>query len=117
MTLHQKTVSNIPVNVLGVSFNADFSSENIHKTYKASSKCMNSIESDSILPIKCLFLRQVPWLEVASSHSISLFRGLLTYSRDKLQYILNTLASIVTNSRKFAHVTFILKRVHWQSVE
>ena len=47
----------------------------------------------------------------------SLFRGLSCLNLDKLQSIQNTLARIVTNHRKYAHVTPILKQLHWLPVK
>ena len=47
----------------------------------------------------------------------SLFRGLSCSSQHKLQSIQNTLARIVTNHRKYAHVTPILKQLHWLPVK
>ena len=47
----------------------------------------------------------------------SLFRGLLCFNQHKLQSIQNTLARIVTNHRKYAHVTPILKQLHWLPVK
>ena len=44
----------------------------------------------------------------------SLFRGLSCF---KLQSIQNTLARIVTNHRKYAHVTPILKQLNWLPVK
>ena len=43
----------------------------------------------------------------------SLFRSLSFFNLHKLQSIQNTLAHIVTNHRKYAHVTPILKQLHW----
>ena len=43
----------------------------------------------------------------------SLFRGLSGFNQHKLQSIQNTLARIVTNHRKYAHVTPILQKLHW----
>ena len=47
----------------------------------------------------------------------SLFRGLSCFNQHKLQSIQNTLARIVTNHRKYAHVTPILKQLHWLPVK
>ena len=47
----------------------------------------------------------------------SLFRGLSCFNLHKLQSIQNTLARIVTNHRKYAHVTPILKQLHWLPVK
>ena len=47
----------------------------------------------------------------------SLFRGLSCFNQHKLQSIQNTLARIVTNHRKCAHVTPILKQLHWLPVK
>ena len=46
-------------------------------------------------------------------YCISLFRGLSYFKQHKLQSVQNTLAHIVTNNRKYAHVTPILKHLHW----
>ena len=47
----------------------------------------------------------------------SLFRGLSGFNQHKLQSIQNTLARFVTNHRKYAHVTPILKKLHWLPVK
>ena len=47
----------------------------------------------------------------------SLFRGLSCFNLHKLQSIQNTLALIVTNHKKYAHVTPILKPIHWLPVK
>ena len=47
----------------------------------------------------------------------SLFRCLSCFNLHKLQSIQNTLARIVTNHRKYAHVTPILKQLHWLPVK
>ena len=47
----------------------------------------------------------------------SLFRGLSCFNLHKVQSIQNTLARIVTNHRKYAHVTPILKQLHWLPVK
>ena len=47
----------------------------------------------------------------------SLFRGLSCFNLHKLQSIQNTLACIVTNHRKYAHVMPILKQLHWLPVK
>ena len=47
----------------------------------------------------------------------SLFMGLSCFNLHKLQSIQNTLACIVTNHRKYAHVTLILKQLHWLPVK
>ena len=46
-----------------------------------------------------------------------LCRGLSCFNQQKLQSIQNTLARIVTNHRKYAHVTPILKQLHWLPVK
>ena len=43
----------------------------------------------------------------------SLFRGLSSFNLHKLQSIQNTIAHIVTNHRKYCHLTPILKQLHW----
>ena len=47
----------------------------------------------------------------------SVFRGLSCFNQHKLQSIQNTLARIVTNHRNYAHVTPILKQLHWLPVK
>ena len=47
----------------------------------------------------------------------SLFRGLSGFNQHKLQSIQNTLACIVTNHRKYAHVTPILQKLHWLPIK
>ena len=47
----------------------------------------------------------------------SLLRGLSCFNQHKLQSIQNTLARIVKNHRKYAHVTPILKQLHWLPVQ
>ena len=47
----------------------------------------------------------------------SLFRGWSCLNQHKLQSIQNTLAHIGTNHRKYAHVTPILKQLHWLPVK
>ena len=47
----------------------------------------------------------------------SLFRSLSCFNLHKLQSIQNTLARIVTNHRRYAHVTPILKQLHWLPVK
>ena len=47
----------------------------------------------------------------------SLFRGLSCFNQHKLQSIQNTLARIVTNHRKYAHVTPILKQLYWLPIK
>ena len=47
----------------------------------------------------------------------SLFRGFSCLNQHKLRSIQNTLAHIVTNHRKYAHVTPVLKKFHWLPVK
>ena len=47
----------------------------------------------------------------------SLFRSFSCFNLHKLQSIQNTLARIVTNHRRYAHVTPILKQLHWLPVK
>ena len=129
---HQKISSHFPVSILGsllhpvnsvrnlgVWFDAEFSfSEHVKRTCKACFLQMRDLRR----------IRQYLTPEVAvlaanalvSSHldyCISLFRGLSCFNRHKLQSIQNTLARIVTNHRKYAHVTPILKQLHWLPVK
>ena len=100
-------------------FDADFSfSENVKMTCKACFLQMRDLRR----------IRQYLTPEVAvlaanalvSSHQNycnSLFTGLSCFNQNKLQSILNRLARIVTNHRKYTHVTPILKQLHWLPVK
>ena len=48
---------------------------------------------------------------------LGLFRGLSCFNQHNLQSIQNTLAHIVTNHRKYGHVTLILNKLHWLPVK
>ena len=43
----------------------------------------------------------------------SLFRGLSALDLHKLQYVQNSLARIVGNTRKYLHITTVRKTLHW----
>ena len=99
---------------LGVWFDADFSfTEHVKMTCKACFLQMLDLRR----------IRQYLTPEVAAlaanalvssrlDYCNSLFRGLSCFNH-KFQSIQNTLAHIVTNHRKYAHVTPILKQLHW----
>ena len=72
-----------------------------------SSKCVTSIELVNILPTRVLAANALVCSRL--DYCNPLFRGLLAFNLHKLQCIQNTLALIVTNHRKYAHVTPILK--------
>ena len=102
---------------LGVWFDAEFSfSEYVKSTCKACFLQMRHYRR----------IRQylTPEVEVLTANALvssrldycnSLFRGLSCFNMQKLQSIQNTLTRIVTNHRKYAHVTPILKQLHWLS--
>ena len=50
---------------------------------------------------------------VGSRLDYSPFRGLSCFNQHELQSIKNTLAHFVTNHRKYAYVTAMLKQAHW----
>ena len=58
----------------------------------------------------------MPWL-VAVWTTVILCLGVCQVSICKLQSIQNTIARIVTNHRKYTHVTPILKQLHWLPVK
>ena len=47
----------------------------------------------------------------------SLLSGLPSYQLHRLQHVLNTAARIVTLTRKYDHITPVLKRLHWLPIE
>ena len=75
---------------------------------------MTSVELESISLLKWQSLLQMPWLVVVWT-TVTL--GLSGFNQHKLQSIQNTLARIVTNHRKYAHVTPILQKLHWLPVK
>ena len=99
---------------LGVWFDANFSfSGRVKMTCKACFLQMHDLRT----------IRQylTPKLAVLAADALvsrrlncckSLFRGLSCFNQHKMQSIQNTLARIVTNHRKYAHVTPILKQLH-----
>ena len=125
---HQKITSNFPVSILGsllhpvdsvrnlgVWFDAEFSfSEHVKRTCKA---CF--LQMCDLRRIRQCLTPEVAVLAacaLVSSHldyCNYLFRGLSCFNQHKLQSIQNTLARIVTNHVKYAHVTPILKQLHW----
>ena len=125
---HQKISSHFPVSLLhpvdsarnlGVWFRAEFSfSEHVKRTCKAYFLQMRDLRR----------IRQylTPDVAVLAANALgsscldycnSLFRGLSCFNQHKLQSIQNTLARIVTNHIKYAHVTPILKQLHWLHVK
>ena len=123
----QKISSHFPVSILGsllhpvdlvrnlgAWFDTEFSfSEHVKKTCKA---CF--LQMCDLCRIRQYLTPQVAVLAanaLVSSHldyCNSLFRGLSCFNQHKLQSIQNTLACIVTNHKKYAHVTPILKQPH-----
>ena len=104
---------------LGVWFDADFSfSEHVKMTCKA---CF--LQMHDLRRIRQYLTPKVAVLAanaLVSSHLYycnSLFRGLSCFNQYKLQIIQNTLTRIVTNHRKYTHVTPILKQLHWLPVK
>ena len=106
---------------LGVWFDAEFSfSEHVKRTCKA---CF--LQMRDLCRIRQYLTPEVAVLAANALVSYcsrlgycnSLFRGLSCFNLHKLQSIQNTLARIVTNHRKYAHVTPILKQLHWLPVK
>ena len=127
----QKISSHFPVSILGsllhpvdsvrnlgVWFDADFSfSEHIKRTCKA---CF--LQMRDLRRIRKYLIPEVAVLAANAlvssrlDYCNSLFTGLSGFNQHKLQSIQNTLARIVTNHRKYAHVTPILQKLHWLPV-
>ena len=98
-------------------FDAEFSfSEHVKRTCKA---CF--LQMRDLRRIRQYFTPEVAVLAanalVSSRLDYSLFRGLSCFNQHKLQSIQNTLTHIVTNHRKYAHVTPILKQLHWLPIK
>ena len=104
---------------LGVWFDADFSfSEHIKKTCKACFLQMCDLRRiRKYLTPEVAVLAAYALVSSRLDYCNSLFRGLSGFNQHKLQSIQNTLVRIVTNNRKYAHVTPILKKLHWLPVK
>ena len=99
-------------------FDSDFSfSEHVTKTCKA---CF--LQLRDLRRIRQYHTHEVAILAANAlvssrlDYCNSLLRGISSLNQKKLQSIQNTLARIVSNQRKFDHVTPILKRLHWLPV-
>ena len=129
---HQKISSHFPVSILGsllhpvdsvrnlgVWFDADFSfSEHIKRTCKACFLQMRDLRRiRKYLTSEVAVLAANALVSSRLDYCNSLFRGLSGFNQHKLQSIQNTLARIVTNHRKYAHVTPILQKLHWLPVK
>ena len=128
----QKISSHFPVSILGsllhpvdsvrnlgVWFDADFSfSEHIKGTCKACFLQMCDLRRiRKYLTSEVAVLAANALVSSRLDYCNSLFRGLSGFNQHKLQSIQNTLARIVTNHRKYAHVTPILQKLHWLPVK
>ena len=128
----QKISSNFPVSILGsllhpvgsvrnlgVWFDAEFSfSEHVKRTCKACFLQMCDLRRiRQYLTLEVAVLAANALVSSRLDYCNSLFRGLSCFNQHKLQSIQNTLARIVTNHRKYAHVTPILKQLHWLPVK
>ena len=129
---YQKISSHFPVSILGsllhpvdsvrnlgVWFDADFSfSEHVKMTWKACFLLMCDFRRrKQYLTRRVAVLAANALVSSCLDYCNSLFRGLSCFNQHKLQSIQNTLACIVTNHRKYAHVTPILKQLHWLPVK
>ena len=104
---------------LGVWFDVEFSfSEHVKRTCKACFLQMRDLcRIRQYLTPEVAVLAANAWVSSHLDYCNSLFRGLSCFNQHKLQSIQNTLAWIVTNHRKYAHVTPILKQLHWLPVK
>ena len=99
-------------------FDADFSfSEHIKRTCKACFLQMRDLRRiRKYLTPEVAVLAANALVSSRLDYCNSLFRGLSGFNQYKLQSIQNTLAHIVTNHGKYAHVTPILQKLHWLPV-
>ena len=104
---------------LGVWFDADFSfSEHVKRTCKACFLQMRDLRRiRQYLTPEVTVLAANALVSSSLDYCNSLFRGLSCFNQHKLQSIQNTLARIVTNHRRYAHVTPILKQLHWLPIK
>ena len=104
---------------LGVWFNAEFSfSERVKRTGKAFFLQMRDLRKiRQHLTSEVAVLAANALVSSRLDYCNSLFRSLSCFNLHKLQSIQNTLARIVTNYRRYAHVTPILKQLHWLPVK
>ena len=104
---------------LGVWFDAEFSfSEHVKRTCNACFLQMRDLRRiRQYLTPKVAVLAANALVSSRLDYCNSLFRGLSCFNLHKLQSIQNTLARIVTNHRRYAHVTPILKQLHWLPIK
>ena len=100
-------------------FDAEFSfSEHVKQTCKACFLQMHGLRRiRQYLTPEVVVLAANALVSSRLNYCNSLFRGLSCFNLHKLQSIQNTHARIVTNHRKYAHVTPILKQPHWLPVK
>ena len=104
---------------LGVWFDAEFSSsEHVKTTCKACFLQMRDLRGirQYLTPIVAVLAANA-LVSSRLDYCNSLFRGLSCFNQQKLQSIQNPPTRIVTNHRKYAHVTPILKQLHWLPVK
>ena len=103
---------------LGMWFDADFSfSEHIKRTCKACFFQMRDLRRiRKYLTPEVAVLAANAMVSSRLDYCNTLFRGSSGFNQYKLQSIQNTLACIVTNHGKYAHVTPILQKLHWLPV-
>ena len=97
---------------LGVWFDAKFSfSEHVKRTCKACFLQMRDLSRiRQYLTPEVAVLTANAFVSSCLDYCNSLIRGLSCFNQHKLQSIQNTLACIITNHRKYGHVTPILKK-------
>ena len=128
----QKISSHFPVSILGSLlhpvdsvrnlgewFDAEFSfSEHVKRTCKACFLQMHDLRRiRQYLTPKMAVIAANALVSSRLDYCNSLFWDLSCFSQHKLQSIQNIFARIVTNHRKYAHVTPILKQLHWLPVK
>ena len=124
---HSKLASYFPTNILGnlihaagtfrnlgVKFDADFSlSEHVKKTCKAYFFQMHdSHRIRQYLTCDTAILAANALVSSLLDYCNSILRGISSLNQKKLQSIQNSMARVLTNQRKYDHVTPILKQLH-----
>ena len=104
---------------LGVWFDAEFSfSEHVKRTCKACFLQMHDLRRiRQYLTPEVAVLAENALVNSQLDYCNCLVRGLSCFNLHVLQSIPNYLAHIVTNHRKYTHVTPILKQLHWLPVK
>ena len=115
----QKISSHFPVSILGSLLHPFDSVRNLayQDDFKACFLQMRDLRRIKKYLTEVAVLAANALVSSHLNYCNSLFRGLSGFNQHKLQSIQNTLARIVTNHKKYAHVTPILQKLHWLPVK